>query len=380
MTNLKLLIIEDSDEERSICRDTIERYKVEKDRDIILDECKNLIEARERLKNDYDGAIVDIMLTPNGTEGLEVINDICDFNKRVPIIIRTGTPDPVDHGFPVIDVVTKDSDRGKYENIFNLFWDISNSGITRIMAGKGIIEETIMKVFCNNILPHKDPWLKYGIDDSERTEKALIRHVLGHLMMLLDKDEGEYYPEEVYISPPIDVNIRTGSIIIDKTNDHFFIVLNPACDLVVRSGDKMNTDRILLAEIDNQEILTKTKGILESKFKKEIREADKCSVKTPPECMAYTKLQENGNKAIADNLGKLYRNTNQLYLHYLPTTKLFCGGFINFRKINTVTTEGLIDKYSEPKIQISQAFIKDIISRFSAYYARQGQPDIFIQE
>jgi hypothetical protein len=33
------------------------------------------------------------------------------------------------------------------------------------------------------------------------------------------------------------------------------------------------------------------------------------------------------------------------------------------------------NKFKKPKIQISVAFTKDIVSRFSSYYARQGQPN-----
>ncbi|MFQ2549269.1 hypothetical protein ACK305_18520, partial [Aeromonas caviae] len=36
----------------------------------------------------------------------------------------------------------------------------------------------------------------------------------------------------------------------------------------------------------------------------------------------------------------------------------------------------LSSQYDKPLIQISPAFVKDIVSRFSSYYARQGQPDI----
>ncbi len=32
------------------------------------------------------------------------------------------------------------------------------------------------------------------------------------------------------------------------------------------------------------------------------------------------------------------------------------------------------EKFSKPTIRISMAFTKDIVSRFSSYYARQGQP------
>ena len=76
-------------------------------------------------------------------------------------------------------------------------------------------------------------------------------------------------------------------------------------------------------------------------------------------------------------LKQAFRNNKSSYYHWLPQTKFFKGGFLNFRKLETLD----IEKFSEifktpPKIQISPSFVKDIVARFSSYYARQGQPDI----
>lgn len=32
-------------------------------------------------------------------------------------------------------------------------------------------------------------------------------------------------------------------------------------------------------------------------------------------------------------------------------------------------------KYGQPKVKVQEYFVKNILNRFSAYYARQGQPD-----
>jgi len=38
--------------------------------------------------------------------------------------------------------------------------------------------------------------------------------------------------------------------------------------------------------------------------------------------------------------------------------------------------DDLLKKYDMPCIQVSPQFVKDILARFSSYYARQGQPEI----
>ena len=68
------------------------------------------------------------------------------------------------------------------------------------------------------------------------------------------------------------------------------------------------------------------------------------------------------------------------YYHWLPPTKGFPGGVINFRKSMAVSAEKFNDEFEPPEIQVSSQFIKDIVHRFSAFYARQGQPDFDFDE
>ena len=77
---------------------------------------------------------------------------------------------------------------------------------------------------------------------------------------------------------------------------------------------------------------------------------------------------KTGSKSLANN--------NRQYRHWLPPTKFFEGGVVNFRKLKTLHKKDFKEQFEKPYIQISPPFVKDIVSRFSAYYARQGQPDI----
>ena len=75
------------------------------------------------------------------------------------------------------------------------------------------------------------------------------------------------------------------------------------------------------------------------------------------------------------SLNQLQHNGYSTYFHYLPETKVFSGGFINFRKIETFKLKDFRKTFEDPIAKISPSFVRDIVARFSSYYARQGQPD-----
>ena len=144
------------------------------------------------------------------------------------------------------------------------------------------------------------------------------------------------------MSPPATDKITTGSIV--HADDQWFVVMSPACDLVPRGKNGApNTDQILLVEIESVD-----KILDGSKSKGKVSEL--CSNK-------------------------------RTYYHWLPKTDFFEGGILNFRKLTTHDKDNhdkdnFDEKFGKPTIQISPFFVKDIVSRFSSYYARQGQPDI----
>jgi hypothetical protein len=136
--------------------------------------------------------------------------------------------------------------------------------------------------------------------------------------------------------------LYTGSIVRKRDNAEekpVFVVLTPACDLVIRKDGNFKTDRILLIEIDDPDLYDE-KGKVEKRL----------------------------------------NNSLELYLHWLPKTDRFKGGFLNFRKVAGIPIEEYNKSYEKPFIQIAPSFVKDIISRFSSFYARQGQPNIDMQD
>lgn len=344
---MKILFVEDAPTDINAFKDTAQVCKDEGLYSIDYIICKTLDEANRNLYNHFDGAIIDIKLGSMNAGGNDVIKEINESLFRIPVVIFTATPGNVNSKFPVIEVFKKGEKT--YREVLDIFHGIYITGLTKIMGGRGQFESIIYEIFNENIIKQIPEWFKYGEIDPSKTEKALLRYTINHLLQFLDDDdEDKYFPEELYIKPLKD-KIRTGSIL--EKDDKFYVIMTPACDLIIRKNGKCKTDKILLAEIDEVAAI----------FENEVNGISKPEKK-------------------AEKLEEIFRNNFTLYLHWLPSVKLFKGGFINFRKVTAVNECEILKNYKNEKILISPSFMKDVISRFSNYYARQGQPDIDLCE
>lgn len=391
MNNMKLILIEDNDEEVQSCTHAVNDFNDDhkgKGWCIQLEPHTNIESASKALESSYfDGAIIDMNLADSGDEGNQALDVIRQHLKRIPVAIYTGTPNVADNSddIPLIDVFKKGD--ATYEQLIYKFWDIYNTGLTKIMGGKGLIEQSLSQIFIKHLLPRISPakvskksnWVYYAEEDSDNTEKALLRHTLNHLIHELYKSSENCYPEEMYIHLPNleqdQVKVDTGCILQNKDNNKFYIVLSPACDLVEREGGGCNTDRALLVEIQMlEDILSDDFFTIDSNNDKKLKKQNqnKTNSQTESQGVYLSKQQEK-------DLIKYQRNTKNLYYCWLPKTSCFNNGaVINFRRVSTYSQEELDKSFNSPVIQVASPFLKDIISRFSSYYARQGQPDINI--
>jgi hypothetical protein len=341
------MIVEDNEQDLQLCRDGVSDFRNKNGLDIDPVECRTLSDALSKLDNSYDGAIIDLKLGDESGAGNAVVTKITEMHLRIPVAILTGTPDAADADFTYIGVFKKGEPDARYDRLLERFWGIHNTGLTRIVGGRGKMEDALDCVFRNSLMPeqYRNKWIEYGKKDSAGTEKALLRHTLNHLIRLLDSYEESYFPEEFYL--PCNDEIRTGGIIKEKTGVCSFVIMTPACDLAVRSDGRRNTDRILAAEIDPHN-----------------------SVLNYYHCSELNNDQKSQLKAAR-------ANNYKLCYHWLPETELFRGGFLNFRKLITLSLpDELEERFGKPIVQISPPFVKDIVARLSAYYARQGQPEI----
>jgi CheY-like chemotaxis protein len=335
MNTMKILLVEDLKEQQDAFKDSVEVFNDRNQLKVEYEIAEDISSALEKIDGSYDGAIIDLRLGNDESGGNEIVRQLRDPFTRIPVIFVTAFVDDVIDHQSIINKRRRQDER--YESDLTLFQGIYNTGLTRIMGGRGIIEENLTEVFLNNLLPQIETWASYGETDLARTEKALLRYALNHLFQLLEEDEERCFPEEFYLYPPLLERITTGSIV--KADEQWFVVLSPACDLVIEQhSGEFRTDHILLVEIES------------------VNDA----------------LEGRRNR---NRVESLVRNNRQ-YRHWLPSTKFFEGGVVNFRKLKTLNENEFREQFEKPCIQISPPFVKDIVSRFSSYYARQGQPDI----
>nr|WP_314169618.1 response regulator [uncultured Neisseria sp.] len=388
MNNMTLILIEDNDEETKSCENAVNDFNDDHEDEgwhIRLETHTNIETASKALESSYfDGAIIDMKLADSGDEGNQALDVIRKHLKRIPVAIYTGTPDVADvTDIPSIGLFIKADIT--YKDLIYKFWDIYKTGLTKIMGGKGHIEQSLSQIFIKHLLPEistkpttseKSNWVSYAEEDSDDTEKALLRHTLNHLIHELYKSSENCYPDEMYIHLPNleqdQVKVDTGCILKNKDNNKFYIVLSPACDLAEREGGECNTDRALLVEIQMlEDILCDDYFISNCHGGKKLK---KRYLTNNPESLGkfLSKTQDK-------ELIKYQRNTKNLYYCWLPKTSCFNNGaVINFRRVSTYSQKELDESFNSPVIQVASPFLKDIISRFSSYYARQGQPDINI--
>lgn len=346
----RLLLVEDVEEDLQTCRDTVDVYQHERKRPIDLVECSDVTQALDRLDNSFDGAIIDLKLGSTGDEGNDIIRKINMERLPIPIMVLTGTPNAVNSDLGYIGVFKKGDPNAGFNDLLDALWRIYDTGITRILGGRGVIQACLGELYWNNLFPQMDKWTYYGKTFPGSTEKALLRHALNHLIQLIDEDIEKCFPEEFYLSPPLTKDVRTGSILTEQDGERRFVVMSPSCDLVVRPDGRRKTDRILVVEVvAPQEVIPWYDGL------------------------AVSGLSRNKRRQLDDAL----RNNRGLYYHCLPATDFGPLGFLDFRRLFSVAEDDLERRFeTPPEVQIAPPFAKDIVSRFSSYYARQGQPDI----
>lgn len=354
MENIKILFVEDNASPIQIFKAELADFNNENsDFSINSTIVETYEEAIQTIDKSFDAIIMDLALGHNPDAGNQIVIEMEQKGLRIPILFVSGNHSNVTKHPLIINIRARD--QGDYEEDFKNIINVYKTGLTNILGGRGEIEKKLSEIFTETVLPELDIWKQYATVQTEErhTEKALLRLVVNHLNHLLEEDEIPSYPEEFFIYPIKDNILRTGTILKSKSTNDYFISLSPACDLAQRNG-VCKTDRLLIAEI---EPIDQIKATVYDQFSQQT---------------SGPKKDQN----ITKELRKYFSNNYSNYYHSLPKIKNFAGGFINFRKAQSLTQEKLDSDYEVVNIQVAAPFIKDILSRFSSYYARQGQPVI----
>lgn len=341
MTDIKILFVEDKDSDIDSMKTTLVRFNEEKTANVSIDIAHNKQEFNEKKLYDYDAVICDLKIPENsessstiGTFGNDILRDIQSESFNIPVYIITGTTDNVEcDEVCYLGVRTKGDSNVYYETLSDIL-SLYKTGIIPIIGVRGILQQHIKDVYTKYLSPQikEGTWNKYN--SNKDTQNILIRYVSSILQAKLS-NFCDAVPEEMYIIPSPHENIKTGTILQKDTT--FFVVLNPECDLVLRDrGEKKekspNTDFVLIC-------------LLNQNFE---------AIKSKKDLKNY-------------KLG---------YTYYLPKNSLFDESYLNFRNIQSVPYSDIKSDY-EIKGQITDCFSKEIIQKFSSYYSRQGQPDLY---
>jgi CheY-like chemotaxis protein len=358
MKELKILIIEDDAAIRGIYDSAIRAYnkgnqtlnihptyEYDKDKAINI-----LLDASIA----FDGAIVDIDLKNSGgqdSSGNEIIKQIKG-SLRFPVFVISGTTHNLDPSlneptdfFKVID--RDDSDFDFIEEFVSIF----NTGITNLLNRNGTVEKLMNEIFWKHLSSSLSIWIKDETRNPEQKEKSLLRYTLLHVQEYLDLNSSgtseKYHPAEFFITKPVKPNIFTGDILETKKGERC-VILTPACDIEKRPSGNRKADKILtlriipLSEIDSEY-----------------------------ENPKISKNKEGKLKSIINNSTPRF--------HYVPEAGDFKRGAIDFQDkftIKDIVLEKRIESGDVTRIAtISNPFLKDVIGRYSNYYARQGSPD-----
>lgn len=344
MSEICLLIIEDEAAQIQVYEDVIAQHNKNHKPIFKFTICKNYAEGEQALRSPfYDAAIIDLKLSgAEELEGRKLVEAVYQ-KLRIPIIIYSGSIGQIDD-IKENTLLKKKLRTEKLSAILFEIISIYNTGITRLLKPSGNLDNQLTHIFWNHLSNDLDIWIQHNNPDT------LLRYILSHFQEYLDIDPigdfQEYHSSEVYIKPPIKKNNHTGDLIGYMGN--LFLILTPACDMVINykfdeKGIKIpfrKAETMLLApliEFDYKKICLNKKG-----------ELDKGKI---------SEFVKNGN----------YR------YHYLPPYLNSNGYVIDFQKLQSISFEEKINTVAS----ISSPFIKDIISRFSNYYSRQGQPTFY---
>lgn len=363
---MKLLIVDDDVAVQKMFEEAVELWNGKHKTDPAalfdaLDFVKDPVEAQKRIESPefthYDGVVLDLRFKDEikGDELLSIINDRL---VRIPTVVYTGTPDSV-KGL-CLRVCTKSEE--KVDDILLWFWDVKMSGLMSVIGMHGSIEHTLQDVFCRFQSQCLTRWAELGKSQGLAiAERSVMRYILMHLLDSQYSEEGKVFPDEMYLNVDKTQFLKTGDIIVNRSENgnEYYLVMSPACDLVVRKTGTPKTESVLLVGI----VLTA-----------------EAAVRKVNDKLAIWQNQHLSDDQCAQNVKNFLRDFRKQadpeYVHSIPSVKNMPGQYVAFRKVLHLPYEEVDSKFSRTGLRVAPPFMKDIQARFASYYGRQGQPDI----
>lgn len=393
MQKFRLLVVEDETDYYDLYKDTIEINNDKNELQFEVEFAENLEQAIKFIESKhYDGAVIDLKIDSediNKAEGNKIIS-LIQSKIRIPLVIYTGYIGDLEQDI-CENIFLRIFIKGTYnfQNILEHFIEISNNKLISVLGKEGIINSYLLDLFWKKVIDQYDYWdTTYGVNN-EGFERVISRYIITHLSEMLGiNEEGEfdqYHPSEVYIYPPVKNKVFTGDMFKNGA-DKKYIILSPACDLANGKAKQI----IVCEIIESNNILEQHKNGYNNKnrkieqLKQEVDKLDS-EIKETNRLDKYNEInlkkdqlnkEEKKLEVIEATIKNIINNNYKLAWHYLPKTNLFDGGIIDFANISSIPVKKMEEQILENRIcSVAPSFMKDIVSRFSQYYARQGQPN-----
>lgn len=359
---IKILLLEDNQGEVAELKATAERLGEEKNiqTDFVVFPSLTAKVYEELVKEHFDFLVVDLSLSGDDADHFSW-KDFIDivFRKfHIPIIINSWNQDlNIPEENSLVRLFNKSNPS---EELVNYIFNVYKTGITKILWRNWLINSTLTDLIYRGELPDIQKWIS-DWTTTFNSEESLARYILSHLESRLSNDYKNFHTEEVYLKVKTDENgnnraieLKTWRIVKQIGTDQLYVIINPACDIA--NGKFVNIICLHidpLAEVFNDQ-----------DFIGNIND--------------YLNNQSNNKK---EKIEKYIKGKTGDFSIILPKTSLCEGGCINFKKIKSLdhsqvsqTSPRLLLWY-EAVCDIAPLFVKDIISKFSSYYARQWTPD-----
>lgn len=351
---MHILIIEDEPDLRNSYEKQIVQYNSDAaNLEVTYELAKNYDEAESLLGDNFDAIIIDLKLDKSTEyKGRLILKQVKGSLRYISYVI-TGNPEVIeeesDNQNAFFKIRVKGEENSNFYSVLEEIEKTVRTGITHITGKKGKIEEYLNDIFWEHLSSSVELWENDKRSDDEK-EKSLLRYTLSHMQEYLDLsntgDLEKYHPAEFFITRPVKKFIYTGDI-LRTTSGERCVIMTPACDIDLKNG-KRKANKILTLRILNP-----------NEIDAEYSNKD----------MSKTKKQKLEN--ILGN--KLPR------YHYIPKAGVIESGVIDFQDKFTISDADLEQRIASKTVEriatISNPFLKDIISRYSNYYARQGSPD-----
>ncbi|MGH8492172.1 MAG: hypothetical protein ACRERR_03555 [Moraxellaceae bacterium] len=375
--NIKLLIVEDVEEERQSWNRKLEMHNADESSvEIHHIFAESLTDAKEKIETqEFDAAIVDIRLkqesnqTGPNTDGNKVVELLVDSEMAV-IALFTGESALAD--IPTKAKAIKTFTKGDGYSLV-MSWLISHSQmIFQIKRAKNIIHKEMAKIFTQSIWPRWENWVRSSTGDETHTGNSITRHIVSHLhASLLNEMNQKAHPEEWYFVPPVRDGLRTGDII--KNNDgRIEVVITPRCDLE-RSGGKNETFQLVECKDISTEWLPAAQKVKDARN----------HVKSNTDATKTNDLEKIASKAEMQ-LGEFLQHKKSPIYHFLPKMSLstetppigpFFVCFDKIRSVNRSNSEETSALIGNRVATIASEFLPSLVERLGTYFSRIGTPD-----